>query len=97
MLKKDVSLNPRVKDSKISSYIQMFEKLKKEFLMKKNHSKEEVLLYNRLESELDLLKKQSSIGSYVKFHYYFNKLLKKIKLSKENEYKQVINDIKKRK
>lgn len=91
--------NQELYDKKLARLIIRFEILKRK--LEKNEktrgslTKEEVKLYNRLESELDELKngKKSSI----KFNYYYNKLNKRIKLYKTNTHNIVKEETKKRK
>ena len=85
-------------DSKVERFIARFAVLKRKFQNKKSLTKEEVRLYNKLESELDSLKKgKGSFISELKFNSYYNKLNKKIKLSRKNDFKQVSASTKKRK
>lgn len=86
-------------DKKISAFIARFEILKRKLERKKSLTKEEVKIYNKLESELELLKKNDTnrFISSIKFNYYYKALNKKIKLSRKNKFKQVINSNKKRK
>ena len=85
-------------DKKIAAFIAKFELLKRK-LKNKSLTKEEVKIYNKLESELDLLKSNSSnrFFSSMRFNHYYKLLDKKLKLSKNNNYKQVKSDNKKRK
>lgn len=86
-------------DKKLNKLITRFEILKRKLnrieIEKGSLPKEEVILYNRLESELDELKKGKK--NTIKFNYYYNKLNKKIKLYKNNTYQVVNEDTKKRK
>ena len=86
-------------DKKLNKLITRFEILKRKInrieIEKGSLPKEEVILYNRLESELDELKKGKK--NTIKFNYYYNKLNKKIKLYKNNNYHVVKEDTKKRK
>lgn len=85
-------------DGKVERFIARFAVLKRKFQNKKSLTKEEVRLYNKLESELDSLKKgKGSFISELKFNSYYNKLNKKIKLSRKNDFKQVSASTKKRK
>lgn len=82
-------------DSKKFSLITKFEILKRKFERKKVLTKEEVKLYNKLESELDALSRGKK--SSIKFNYYYTKLNKKLKLSNKNKYNQIVSNNKKRK
>ena len=86
-------------DKKLNKLITRFEILKRklERIEKEKGSlpKEEVILYNRLESELDELKNGKK--NTIKFNYYYNRLKNKIKLYKNNSYQLVKEDNKKRK
>ena len=86
-------------DKKLNKLITRFEILKRKLnrieIEKGSLPKEEVILYNRLESELDELKKGKK--NTIKFNYYYNKLNKRIKLYKNNTYQVVKEDTKKRK
>ena len=91
--------NQELYDKKLARLIIRFEILKRKF--EKNEktrgslTKEEVKLYNRLESELDELK--NGKNSSIKFNYYYNKLKKRIKLYKTNTHNIVKEETKKRK
>lgn len=86
-------------DKKISAFIARFENLKRKLSRKNNLTKEEVKIYNKLESELDVLKRKRSnrFISSIKFNHYYKALNKKMKLSRKNKFKQVSNSNKKRK
>ena len=86
-------------NSKIASYIYKFEILKQKLERKKSLTKEEVKLYNKLESELDTLKKgrSNSFLRGIKFNYYYKRLNNKVRLSKKNNYELIISNNKKRK
>ena len=90
-----VSNENNAHDSKNFSLITKFEILKRKFERKKVLTKEEVKLYNKLESELDALSRGKK--SSIKFNYYYTKLNKKLKLSNKNKYNQIVSNNKKRK
>lgn len=90
-----VSNENNTHDSKNFSLITKFEILKRKFERKKVLTKEEVKLYNKLESELDALSRGKK--SSIKFNYYYTKLNKKLKLSNKNKYNQIVSNNKKRK
>jgi len=97
--KKNLNKNNASYSGKIASYIYKFEILKRKLERKKSLTKEEVKLYNKLESELESLKKGRSNNFIrgIKFNYYQKKLNRKTRLSRKNNYKKVIDSNKKRK
>ena len=85
-------------DTKVAGFIARFEILKRRLQNKRSLTKEDVKLFNKLESELDIIKgRNRTFVSGLRFNYYYKKLNKNIKLSRKNNYKQVTNDTKKRK
>lgn len=86
-------------DSKVPALIARFEILKRKLDKKNSLTKEEVKLYNKLESELELLKSNSTnrYVSSIKFNHYYKLLNKRIKVSRNNNYMNVTNGNKKRK
>ena len=86
-------------DRKITAFITRFEILKRKLERKKSLTKEEVKLYNKLESKLDAIKsgKSNAFISGIRFNHYFKLLNKKIKLYRKNSFKKVNVRNKKRK
>ena len=86
-------------DDKLTKLITRFEILKRKLARiertRGSLPKEEVKLYNRLESELDELK--GGKKNRIKFNYYYGKLNRQIKLYNSNPRRLGLNDTKKRK
>ena len=86
-------------DDKLTKLITRFEILKRKLARiertRGSLPKEEVILYNRLESELDELK--GGKKNRIKFNYYYGKLNRQIKLYNSNPRRLGLNDTKKRK
>ena len=86
-------------DKKVAAFITRFAILKRKLERKKSLTKEEVKLYNKLESELDALKRGKSTGfiSGIKFNHYYKLLNKKMKVSRKNDFNNITQGNKKRK
>ena len=86
-------------DKKVTAFITRFAILKRKLERKKSLTKEEVKLYNKLESELEALKSGKSNGfiSGIKFNRYYKLLNKMLRLSKEHKYTEITSGNKKRK
>ena len=85
-------------DSKVERFIARFAVLKRKLQKRGALTKEEVKLYNKLESELDnLINGKGSFVSKIRFNYYFNKLNKKLKLFRNSGYTRGNTSTKKRK
>lgn len=86
-------------DKKVAAFITRFAILKRKLERKKTLTKEEVKLYNKLESELDALKRGKSTGfiSGIKFNHYYKLLNKKMKVSRKNDFNNITQGNKKRK
>ena len=86
-------------DKKVATFIARFERLRRKLDRKKSLTKEEVKLFNKLESELDILKSNNSnrFISSIRFNHYYKALNKKLIVARKNNFKNIANGNKKRK